>query len=162
MKSTDLITREFINSHDACLSGENWFVQNFPNGGEYQKVLDALVEQDHTDWASWLMSIAGASDEVREIEGDLKAKSYYFCGSLRVSGLISVELRLQAGSGIKAGSGIEAGSDYGIFAALRLRLSLWAEQGRVIAKEQPKNLKTGVYVPLEPVPVDADPIAMGR
>jgi len=250
MKSTDVITLEFLQSQDACKTGVEWFQRNFPAGGEYQTVLDRLAqaEEDLSVWAGWLIEAAGASDEVREIEGDLKARSYFFCGSLKVSGLIEIELNVTAGRNVTAGwsvtagrnvtardgsvtardgsvtardgsvtagwdvtardgsvtagwdvtaggsvtaregdvtagwsvtaregdvtaggsvtaregsvtaggsvtareGSVTAGADYGIFVGLKVRLSLWSRFGFVKAKEQPANLKTGVFVPSEP------------
>jgi UDP-3-O-[3-hydroxymyristoyl] glucosamine N-acyltransferase len=58
---------------------------------------------------------------------------------------------IKAGWGIKAGDGINAGADWGIYAGLRLKLSLKAQHAKVIAKTRPKNLLLGEYEACEAV-----------
>ena len=52
-----------------------------------------------------------------------------------------------AGEGIQAGWDIRAGDDFGVFAGLDVRTSLWEKIAVVSASEKPKNLKSGFWVP---------------
>ena len=56
---------------------------------------------------------------------------------------------IKAGWGIEAGEGIKAGSDYGIFAGLCVKVTLWAQHAIVSAKEKPANLISGFWKPKE-------------
>jgi hypothetical protein len=104
------ITMEMARSWGACRGGAEWFEKNFPDGGEYQSVLDALAEADQPSWATWLMSKAGADTEaVLELESVSERKHLFFAGRIVVKVGISVSGFLLAGSGIEAGWGIEAG-----------------------------------------------------
>jgi len=159
------ITMEMARAWGACSSGVDWFGKNFPDGGEYQTVLDALAEADQPSWASWLMSKAGADTEaVLELESVSERKHLFFAGSIvvkvgiSVSGCLLAGWGIEAGDGIKAGwgigagwgikagDGIKAGSGMGIFAGLRVRLTMWAQYAIVTAKTKPENLISGHWV----------------
>jgi len=181
------ITKENLIEKGACSSGMQWFEQNFPEGGEYQEVLNKLAEQNEIGFAQWGLSQFGRTDTVLEVEEIDCSASIFFAGSVVVKGLIKVANFLlagrgikagwgieagrgikagsgiEAGSGIKAGSGIEAGSgikagwgieagsgieagdDFGIYAGLRVRISLKKEYAVIHAKEEPRNIVCGEY-----------------
>ena len=154
------ITKELLKEKSPCSDGYEWYLRKFPDGGDYQEILDALCDDDRVDDACWLLNAFGKTSDVLEVDV-LERKSFVFAGSIVVKGPIKIEFSLRAGSGIKAGwgieagwgikagSGIEAGEDFGIFAALRLRISNWALSGRVTAKIKPANLMTGHWVEAE-------------
>lgn len=54
---------------------------------------------------------------------------------------------IRAGRGIRAGWGIRAGDDFGVFAGLNIKISLWEKYAVVSAGEKPKNLRSGFWVP---------------
>lgn len=72
------ITKEIIEAHSGCLEGIAWFVEAFPNGGEYGEVLTAAKVQDdknghdsyaafarmlHASATAWLMQGAAVMNE---------------------------------------------------------------------------------------------------
>jgi len=151
------ITIESLEEKNACGSGKAWFNSAFPDGGEYQHVIDQAVKDDHPDYAQWLLDHFGATDDVMEIDGDLiSSVSVFFAGHIRVTGKISVDAYLfagwgieagdgiKAGDGIEAGWGIEAGDDWGIYAGLRVRINE-TDHRAVIASTEPRNLMCGIY-----------------
>ena len=152
------ITLDYLKEKSACGAGQRYFADHFPEGAEYQAVLDVLAKDNQGGYADWLMDNVGKTDAVMEIDGDLEVEgNIFFAGLIKVSGFIKASLRIkagwgiEAGSGIKAGwgieagSGIEAGDDYGIYAGLRVRISLKAQYAVVVAKEAPKNLMLGIF-----------------
>ena len=149
------ITKELLKEKSACADGYRWFLEKFPEGGEYQAVLDALCEDDRLDDAKWLLGKFGAMDTVFEAESIVGRKHFVFAGRIAVSGKIVVSGFLVAGSGIeagwgiKAGEGIEAGDDFGIFAGIRIRISRWSFDAVVRAKMPPKNLISGKFEAIE-------------
>ena len=140
------ITLEWLKEKNACADGVEWFQRNFPAGGGYQAVLDALAHENLSSWGSWLLSTAGPAGTVLKINGDYEAHfGLYFAGRVEISESIKVAGHFLAGSGIKAGSGIEAGEDFAIYAGLSVRLSLKAKYALVIAKTKPSNLLLGEF-----------------
>ena len=110
MKGSQLITLDFLKAHDACAEGRREFERVFPDGGEYQQVLDRCADEDRMDFARWLMNVCGPSDDVRTFEDDIDEpdKNIAFAGTLYFKKGANVR-RILAGRGIKAGGGIEAG-----------------------------------------------------
>ena len=109
------ITRDMIKAKGACVSGYKEFCKAFPkeaypDGVEYQKILDRCAENGRDSYASRLVYTFGKTTDVRKIEGDyISEKSIVVCGRLEVTGKISCIGSIEAGDGIKAGRGIEAG-----------------------------------------------------
>ena len=167
------ITKEFLKEKDACNEGFRWFCDNFPEGGEYQVVLDALAKENRADWARWLIEKVGPANTTLEIETMETETSLFFAGKIIVKGALKVDkwllagygieagcgieagLGIKAGSGIKAGEGIEAGCgikagyDFGIFAGLRVRISQRKHCAIITAKKEPKNIICGEFVKRE-------------
>ena len=140
------ITHEWAREKGACDGGMQWFQEHFPDGGDYQEILDELAKENRSDWASWLIQNAGRLNTVLEIDGNLDVEhSIFFAGFIRVKGFLRAAKRIIAGSGIKAGWGIEAGSDWGIYAGLRVRISMKAEYALVVAKTEPRNIICGTF-----------------
>ena len=145
------ITLDWLKEKNACGEARREFAKRFPEGAEYQDVLDALAAENNFEWAYWLMHAAGPVDTVLEVEELTAEASLFFAGKVIVKGAIEVAKwilaggGIEAGGGIKAGEGIEAGNDFGIYAGLRLRISLKAEYAVVKAKEMPNNLLLGTF-----------------
>ena len=174
------INKDWVKEKGACTEGFRYFIEHFPEGAEYQSILDVLAKDNQGGYADWLMKHAGRTDAVLEVDGDLEIEgNLFFAGMIKVSGFIKASLRIKAGSSIeagldikagwgieagwgikagssieagsdiKAGEGIEAGEDYGIYAGLRIRVSLKAKYALVVAKEMPNNLLLGIFKPRE-------------
>ena len=145
------ITKDWVQEKGACLGGMKYFLEHWPEGAEYQTILDQLAKDNEAGYADWLMEHAGRTDAVMEVQGDLKVEgNIFFAGFIRVSGFLSAGLR------IKAGEGIKAGEDFGIYAGLRLRISLKAKYALVVAKEVPKNLLLGIFKPQNGSPQESE------
>ena len=150
------ITRDMIKAKGACVSGYKEFCKAFPkeaypDGVEYQKILDRCAENGRDSYASRLVYTFGKTTDVRKIEGDyISEKSIFVCGRLEVTGKISCIGSIEAGDGIKAGwgieagDGIEAGENFGIYAGLIVRLD--SNDRQVKAKQKPINLICGEFV----------------
>ena len=48
------ITKERLHSWQACMSGVRWFLEKFPQSGEFADVYAALIADMRTDDAAWL------------------------------------------------------------------------------------------------------------
>ena len=109
------ITREMLKAKNACVEGYRAFCEaypekEYPEGAEYQEVLDNCAENDKDEYALWLIDIFGQTNGARFIDGDLTTdKSIFVCGSLEVTGKIICKKYVRTGHSIKAGYGIEAG-----------------------------------------------------
>ena len=152
MKGSQLITLDFLKAHDACAEGRREFERVFPDGGEYQQVLDRCADENRMDFAQWLMNVCGPSDDVRTFDDDIDepGKNIAFAGMLyfkkgaNVKRILAGE-GIEAGWGIKAGEGIEAGCGYGIFSGLAVKISQWPQYAVVTAKTKPDNLISGCW-----------------
>ena len=84
MKGSQLITLDFLKAHDACAEGRREFERVFPDGGEYQQVLDRCADEDRMDFAQWLMKVCGPSGDVRTFDEDFDEpdKNIAFAGTL--------------------------------------------------------------------------------
>ena len=130
-----MITLRYLREIGACTEGRSAFEKAFPNGGEYQEVLDKCAEEGRMDFASWLLHRVGPTDDVRTYEDQINDEnmSIFFAGTLilkkgakvkcikagcgiKAGEGIKADCGIEAGWGIKAGCGIEAGDEYGIFA----------------------------------------------
>ena len=156
------ITRDMIKAKGACVSGYKEFCKAFPkeaypDGVEYQKILDRCAENGRDSYASRLVYTFGKTTDVRKIEGDyISEKSIFVCGRLEVTGKISCIGSIEAGDGIKAGWGIKdgwglkagdgfkAGENFEINAGLIVRLD--SNDRQVKAKQKPINLICGEFV----------------
>ena len=155
------ITKELLKEKGACAAGYRDFlkeypVDKYPDGVEYQELLDCCAEKDFS-YGSWLLGAFGKTDEVRKIDGDLIVeKGIIFAGQLEVEGCIKagegietgygIEAGggIEAGNGIKAGYGIKAGDEFGIYAGLRFRITN-KTQRKIIAKNRPENIMCGEF-----------------
>lgn len=110
MNGTFRITLAYLKGLGACRDGQRAFQKAFPDGGEYQEVLDRCAEEGRLDFAGWLFSHVGPTKDVRTFSEDIiePDKNIFFAGWLEFSGSVSVK-RIQAGEGIEAGKGIKAG-----------------------------------------------------
>ena len=110
MKSNYLITLDFLKAHEACQAGQSEFERVFPDGGEYQVVLDRCTDENRMDFAQWLMSVCGSSDDIRTFKDDIDEpdKNIAFAGTLYFKKGVNVK-RILAGYDIKAGDGIVVG-----------------------------------------------------
>ena len=154
------ITKELLKEKGACSDGYRDFlkeypVDKYPDGVEYQELLDCCAEKNFS-YGSWLLYTFGKTDEVRKIDGDLIVeKGIIFAGQLEVRGCIEAGngikagWGIEAGRGIKAGRGIEAGEDFGVYAGLAVRLSDKSQYAKITAKEKPANIICGEWVPFD-------------
>ena len=126
------ITKELLKEKGACSAGYRDFlkeypVDKYPDGVEYQELLDCCAEKNFR-YGSWLLGAFGKTDEIRKIEGDLIVeKGIIFAGWLEVKGCIKAGDGINAGSGIKAGDGIKAG--WGIEAGYGIKAGAGIEAG---------------------------------
>ena len=155
------ITKELLKEKGACADGYRAFleecpVDKYPDGVEYQELLDCCAEKNFS-YGSWLLGAFGKTDEVRKIEGDLIVeKGIIFAGQLEAKGCIKAGWGIEAGEGIEAGGGIEAGEgieagwgikagdEFGIYAGLCCRVTN-KTQRKIIAKKRPENIMCGEF-----------------
>ena len=170
------ITKSMLEDFNACNDGLGWFEENFPEGGEYQTVLDKLGAENNYPYAKWLMNRIPAENSILEIDEIKIDGSLFFAGKVIVKKGISITGYLnagqsieagnsieagqgiaagwdiaagnsiEAGNGIAAGRGIAAGDDYGIFAGVKVKIGNWEIGAKVIAKSKPQNLISGFWV----------------
>lgn len=131
MKGTFFITLEYLKELGACRDGQRAFSEAFPEGGEYQAVLDRCAEEDRLDFAGWLLTHVGPTSDIRTYESELNApdKNIVFAGTL----LFRENVKMKS---IAAGGSIEAG--------LSAHQQLKEQYAVVISKEKPQNLAPGV------------------
>jgi len=131
----------------ACADRLSFFRAEFPDGGEYQEILDRFCEKGNTGFAMWLLSRVGKTDDVREYKERVVEASLdiVFAGRVVFKASASIR-RLVAGCDIKAGWGIKAGADFGIFAGLRVKITRWNVDAKVSAKQKPVGLISGHWV----------------
>ena len=164
------ITIDMLNAKGACMSGMRDFLDKYPEseypqGVDYQELLDACAAADRDDYGSWLLDIIGRTNAVLEVDEINSEKSIFFAGSIVCNGSIKCAKSITAGSGINAGNGITAGSgitagrgitagwginagnDYGIYAGLRVRMSEKKICATITTKEEPHNIVCGEFVP---------------
>lgn len=150
MKGTFKITLAYLKELGACRDGQREFQKAFPDGGEYQEVLDRCAEEDRVDLGRWLLEHVGPTEDVRVYEEEIDDldKNIIFAGYLdfrcgaKIRSLIS-------GRGIKAGDGIEAGFDHCVLAGLDVSRSMWERYAVVTASTKPNNLMLGYWKPKE-------------
>ena len=153
MTGNFLITYDYLKSLGACVAGLLDFKREYPEGGEYQAVLDACCARGHSDYAQWLLGKIGRTEDVREYKEKINNLSLEIVFAGRIVFKFNAVLKrliagwgIEAGGGIEAGEGIEAGWGFGVFAGLRIKISRWKTEARVIAKTKPANLISGYWV----------------
>ena len=140
MNGTFKITLACLKELGACREGQREFQRAFPDGGEYQEVLDRCAEEDRVDLGRWLLEHVGPTEDVRVYEEaiDDADKNIIFAGGLdfraevKIRSLLSgcgikADCGIQAGCGIEAGDGIKAGR--GIQAGLGIKAGWGIEAG---------------------------------
>ena len=155
------ITKELLKEKGACVDGYRAFLEEypekkFPDGVEYQELLDVCAERSW-EYGVWLLNKFGPTNEIREIEGDLIAeKSIIFAGQIKVSGGIKAGWGIEAGGGIKAGGQIETGygikaggqietgEEFGIYVGLCCKITNHKFR-KIIAAERPENIMCGEF-----------------
>ena len=109
------ISISWLQEKNACPAGIEWFRKKYSEqleGVEYQSVLDALAKENKDGWAEWLLTKAGSTNEVLEIEGNLTLEhSLFFAGSIKVSKNLSAGWAVIAGVSVIAGGSVTAGGD---------------------------------------------------
>ena len=110
MEGKYLMTLDLLKANYACEEGQREVERVFPNGGEYQQVLDRCADEDRMDFAQWLMNVCGPSDDVRTFDEDFDEpdKNIAFAGTVQFKRVARAKSIL-AGGGIEAGWGIQAG-----------------------------------------------------
>jgi len=156
MKGTFKITLAYLKELGACRDGQREFQKAFPDGGEYQEVLDRCAKEGRLGFGQWLLDHIGATDDVRAYEDavDTPDENIIFAGRVEVR--LGVKIKtlisgrgIEAGCGIEAGEGILAGEGYCVFAGLCVPMSSWESLAVVTAKSKPNNLASGFWKPLE-------------
>ena len=67
--SKTLITKERLHNWQACMSGVRWFLEKFPQSGEFADVYAALIADKRTDDAGWLAARVFAELDTAELVG---------------------------------------------------------------------------------------------
>lgn len=101
-------TKKFVKAKRPCADGFRWFVKHYADGGNYQDLLDALVEDGRVGDACWLLDQFGPTSEVRELDY-VDAQAIVFAGTLNVRGGVEVDQLIRTGRGIYVGGGVRAG-----------------------------------------------------
>ena len=174
MKGTFKITLAYLKELGACRDGQWEFQKAFPDGGEYQEVLDRCAKEGRIDFGLWLLAHVGTTEDVRVYEDAVNSPGEYimFAGSvefkaganvrfltagggIEAGGGIKAGRGIKAGGGIKAGRGIKAGGEiksvlgYGIYAGVSIPVKDWYRFAVVSAKAKPEYLLSGHWKPLE-------------
>jgi len=71
------ITKERLHSWQACMSGVRWFLEKFPQSGEFADVYAALIADKRTNDAGWLADRVFAELDTVELVGQTLA----LCGA---------------------------------------------------------------------------------
>ena len=158
MEGTFFITLDYLKQLGACREGQREFQRVFPDGGEYQAILDRCADEGRVDFGSWLLNHVGATNDVRIYEEKIDApnRGIIFAGDIKLKAGANVKFLfsgrgieagrcIKAGCGIKAGYDIKAGKDFCVFAGLNIKKSEWPIFAVVTAKEKPTNLISGYW-----------------
>ena len=110
MEGTFFITLDYLKQLGACREGQREFQRVFPDGGEYQAILDRCADEGRLDFGSWLFNHIGATNDVRIYEEkiDTPNRGIIFAGDIKLKAGANIKFLL-SGRGIKTGYGIEAG-----------------------------------------------------
>ena len=99
------ITPALLKAKGATNSGYWDFMKHYPDGCDYNKLLQACTEADRDDYAEWLLRAFGYTRTDLIIpEGEYK-KSTIFSGTIKCKGDLCTTGSVQAGFGIKAAFG---------------------------------------------------------
>ena len=125
MEETFNITVEMLKVKGACASGMRDFLKEFPreqypDGADYQEVLNRCAEHKRPNYAEWLLNEFGATNTTLSVDeintdgyvffaGRIEARGKIRCKAIRAACSIKAGWGIKAGEGIKAGDGIEAG-----------------------------------------------------
>ena len=71
------ITLDWLKEKSSCKDGKEYFAEHFPDGAEYQDVLDHLAEENNVSWACWLMQNAGQTNAVLEVDELISENSVF-------------------------------------------------------------------------------------
>ena len=183
MEETFNITVEMLRVKGACVSGIRDFLKEFPreqypDGADYQEVLNRCAENERPNYAEWLLNEFGATNKTLSVDkintdgyvffaGRIEARGEIRCKAIRAGreikageGIktnknikagcgIKADEDIKAGWGIEAGCGIKAGGDFGVYAGLAVRLSDKSQYAKITAKEKPANIICGEWVPFD-------------
>ena len=121
MEETFNITVEMLNVKGACASGMRAFLKEFPreqypDGADYQEVLNRCAEHERANYAAWLIQKFGATNTTLSVDKINTDGYVFFAGRIEARGEIRCKAimagrDIEAGEGIEAGCGIEAGRD---------------------------------------------------
>lgn len=101
-------TKKFVKAKNPCTDGFRWFLRHYRDGGDYQELLDALVDDGRVNDACWLLDQFGPTDAVRVVEG-IDAQAMVFAGTLHVRGNVDVDCLIRAGKSLLVDGGVRAG-----------------------------------------------------
>ena len=171
MEETFNITVEMLKVKGACASGMRDFLKEFPreqypDGADYQEVLNRCAEHKRPSYAEWLLNEFGATNTTLSVDkintdgyvffaGRIEARCEIRCKAIMAGREIEAGCGIEAGWGIKAGEGIKAGwgikagEDFGVYAGLAVRLSNKSQYAKITAKEKPANIICGEWVPFD-------------
>ena len=76
------ITKKKPKAWNACKAGYEYFLDKFRAGeAPYQEVLDALAQDDHVEWAKWLIGKAGPDkDAIFNAASISNIENFFFSG----------------------------------------------------------------------------------
>ena len=165
MEETFNITVEMLRVKGACVSGIRDFLKEFPreqypDGADYQEVLNRCAENERPNYAEWLLNEFGATNKTLSVDkintdgyvffaGRIEARGEIRCKAIRAGREIKAGWDIKAGWCIEAGWGIKAGGDFGVYAGLAVRLSDKSQYAKITAKEKPANIICGEWVPFD-------------
>jgi hypothetical protein len=84
------ITYDWLWQQEACISGLSWFKENFPDGGDYQEVLDTLGKENRSDYAFWLLEHINSETNYRIKLDKIEEKYLYRGGDVVCNGPINI------------------------------------------------------------------------
>lgn len=119
-------TKKFVKAKSPCADGFRWFLKHYRDGGNYQELLDALVEDGRVNDACWLLNQFGPTDAVRVVD-NIDALGVVFAGNLHVRGNVDVDALVRTGrslyvdGGVRAGHAELPGLEQGVFVGEELR-----------------------------------------
>ena len=144
------ITLAYLKELGACRIGQREFQKAFPDGGEYQEVLDRCAKEGQIDFGLWLLAHVGTTEDVRVYEDTVNSPGEYimFAGSVEFKAGANVRF-LAAGGDIEAGGEIKSVLGYGIYAGVSVPVKDWYRFAVVSAKAKPEYLLSGHWKPLE-------------
>ena len=155
MEETFNITVEMLKVKGACASGMRDFLKEFPreqypDGADYQEVLNRCAEHERANYAEWLLNEFGATNTTLSVDKINTDGYVFFAGRIEARGEIRCKAimagrEIKAGRGIKAGWGIEAGRDieagWGINAGEGIKAGEGIEAGESI--EAGRDIEAG-------------------